>query len=283
MTETNTTTPAPTQSRFDAALADYLRERDRLDGLPVETTSSEDEDRAMEVAIAAERRLFKQPVQNVGDVRSLAEIAWRDPDSIPDVSMIGAVINGLRQLDGNAPSRTFRAENWLTHYERLGGGWTSVEGEVSLLAPVPVSEGLKAMLWELDTRGGREQVKAIIRDTKPFAAPAMDNPARLQWDHMRRRFEVEAARMEQNEATPYRGTIDDPECEKAEDLTAQIVEAYDSVAEELLRFPAPDAEALAFKLELMASNHFGAFNNRHAPEFAQALAADAARLLKEAA
>lgn len=191
-----TTTTAPTQSRFDAALAEYLRERDRLEAMPVETTSREDEGRAMEAMAAAEDRLFRHAPQTVSDVRALAEITWRDPDSIPDASMIGAVINGLRQLDGNAPSRTFAPESWLRNYERLGGGWTNVEGEVSLLAPVPSHDGLQAMLWELDTRGGREQVKVAIRS---LPDGALTIPAAVCWQSLCRAYDEAAEAVKAHE------------------------------------------------------------------------------------
>ena len=43
------------QSAFDRALAEYLRAREALDAMPVDTTSSEDEQLAMDAMAAAER------------------------------------------------------------------------------------------------------------------------------------------------------------------------------------------------------------------------------------
>lgn len=266
------------QSAFDRALAEYLRAREALDATPVDTTSSEDELLAMDAIAAAERRLFQQTPKDLADVRALAEIAFTDPDSIPGMDLIGAVLNGIRQFD-HEPSRIFNPGRWIEQFKRSGGGWVVTDDQVALLSPVPQTDAIESLLWELRTRGGEEQVKLIIRETEPVASPTRISTTRAQWEHIQRRYEVETARMAENEGNPYQGTVDDPECEKAEALTAQIVEAYDAVAEELLRFPAPDAGALRFKLALMACDHFGAFNSRHSREFAQVIAADAARLL----
>lgn len=269
------------QSAFDRTLAEYLHARDTLNAMPIDTTSGEDEQLAMDAVTAAERRLFKQKPQNIGDVRALAEILWADPDSIPCQEMIGTVLKGLCQFDC-APSRVFDAARWVERYREWGGGWVVNDGDVQLLMPVPAGDVLEALMWELQTRGGEGQVKGIIRNRDPITAPASEAAARIRWQHVLRRYQVEAASMAENEGTPYTGTIDDPECEKAEALTAQIVDAYDAVAEELMRFPAPDVEALRFKLRLMACDHFGAFNHRHAPEMAKIIAADADRLIPEA-
>ncbi len=266
------------QSGFDRSLAEYLRARDALDAKPVETTSCEDEQLAMDAVAAAENRLFKQTPRSLADVRALAEIAFTDPDSIPGMDLIGAVMNGIRQFD-HEPSRIFNPGRWIEQFKRSGGGWVVTDDQVALLSPFPQTDAIDCLLWELRTRGGEEQVKSIIRETELVAAPALATASRLHWEHIQRRYEVEAARMAENEGNPYQGTVDDPECERAEALTAQIVEAYDAVAEELMRFPAPDVEALQFKLALMACDHFGAFNSRQSHEFAQVIAADAARLL----
>ncbi len=276
-----TTAVSSRETDFDRALAEYLHARNTLDSLPAETTSGPDELVAMDAMGAAERRLFRQTPQNIADVRALAEITFNDPDSVPGWDLIGAVLNGLRLFD-YAPSRVFQPDRWIESYRRFGGGWVANEQGVQLLMPVPAGDALDGLMWELRTRGGEEQVKAIIAAGEPVTSPAVKAIERARWEHVVRRFEIEAARMAANEEEPYRGTIDDPECEKAEALTAQIVEAYDAVAEELLRFPAPDAEALRFKLRLMACDHYGAFNQRHAPDFAKIIAADADRLLMEA-
>ena len=279
MTQTNTTAPTITQSRFDEALTEYLRERDRLEAMPVETTSREDEGRAMEAMAAAERRLFNKTPQTVSDVRALAEIAWRDPDSLPDVSMIGAVINGLRQIDGNAPSRTFEPDSWLRNYERLGGGWTNVEGEVSLLAPVPTPEGLQAMLWELDTRGGREQVKAAIRSLPDGAITV---PASVRWQSLCRAYDEAAEAMKAHEAIKNPHRYDSPECEAHEAETERLAIAEGEAFDAMMLHPAPDTAALAFKLAAQSSFTKG----QHWPtadKIAARLAADAATILPKVA
>lgn len=276
----NTTTRTPQQTAFDRALAEYLLARDTLDSLPVETATREAETLAMDAMGAAEGRLFRQTPQNIADVRALAEIAFNDPDSLPGWDLIGAVLNGLRLFDYE-PSRVFSAAKWVDTYRRFGGGWVVTDEGVQLLMPVPASDTLESLMWELQTRGGEDAVKAIIVSGEPVASPAIETSDRRTWGNIKRRFEVEAARMDANEATPYQGTIDDPECAKAEALTAQIVDAYDACAEELLRFPAPDAEALRYKLVVMASDYFASINERHYGELAKIVAADAERLLAE--
>ena len=276
MEQTTTATTRP-QSRFDEALTEYLRERDRLEAMPVETTSREDEGRAMEAMAAAERRLFNKTPQTVGDVRVLAEIAWRDPDSIPDVSMIGAVINGLRQLDGNTPSRTFEPESWLRNYERLGGGWTNVEGEVSLLAPVPTHDGLQAMLWELDTRGGREQIKAAIRakDSAASVAP-------IRWGCLCRGYEKAKSAVDAHMAIGNPHPFGSHECDEQEATMEALATAQGDAYNALMLFPASDAAALAYKLSTQLAFLGGDHWNENA-EIAKQLAADAANLLPKVA
>lgn len=271
---------AAAQTAFGEALADFLSARDALDALPVETTSSEDELRAMDAMGAAERRLFDKTPQTVADIRALAEIAWSDIDAPPTADMIGKVLSGLRVIDGQ-PSRVFNAAKWVADFRRFGGGWVVTDTGVQLLQPVPAGDQLDNLMWELRTRGGEDAVKAIIQAGEPIATPASEAPDRLRWENIKRRFEVEVARMKANEATPYRGTIDDPECAKAEALTGQIVDAYDASADELLRFPAPHAEALRFKLALLAEDRFTMCQHNDAGEFAKIVAADADRLLAE--
>lgn len=277
----NTTTAAPRQTAFNRALAEYLLARDTLDALPDDTTTHEAETLAMDALCAAERRLFKQTPQNIADVRALAEVAFADPDSLPGWELIGAVLNGLRQFDPE-PSRVFNPTKWVDAYRRFGGGWVVTDEGVQLLMPVPASDTLENLMWELRTRGGEDAVKAVIEAGEHIASPAVETTDRLTWENIKRRYEAEDERMAENEATPYTGTIDDPECAKAEAKTAEIVDAYDAAAEALLRFPAPDAEALAFKLKVMAGDFFAMFHSRHGSELAKIIAADAARLLGEA-
>lgn len=277
--EKTTTTTARPQSHFDEALTEYLRERDRLEAMPVETTSREDEGRAMEAMAAAERRLFNKTPQTVSDVRALAEIAWRDPDSIPDASMIGAVINGLRQLDGNTPSRTFQPDNWLRHYERLGGGWTNVEGVVSLLAPVPMPDGLQAMLWELDTRGGREQVKAAIRS---LPNGALTVPASVRWQSLCRDYEQAKAAVDAHMAIGNPHPFGSHECDEQEATMEALATAQGDAYNALMLFPALDAAAVAYKLSTQFAFLGGDHWNENA-EIAKQLAADAATILPKVA
>lgn len=100
-----------------------------------------------------------------------------------------------------------------------------------------------------------------------------------EWNTVRATYDAEDRRMQQNEATPYRGTIDDPECAIAEAKTAEIVGAYDKAADALLRFPAPNKEALRFKLAVLATSHFATMQHNDAADYAKQVRADADALL----
>ncbi|KZY55398.1 hypothetical protein A3736_01865 [Erythrobacter sp. HI0063] len=277
MTNT-TTTPASTQSAFDRAIADYGHARAALDALPVETTSSEVEQIAMDAVYTAERRLLRQSPQNVSDVRAMAEIVWADPDSIPCEDSIAAVLNGLRKLDGK-PSRTFSATAWLVQFERLGGGWTDVEGEVSLLTPVPTNDGLKSLLWQLDTTGGREQVKAAIR-SKSDAVSAVVAPT--DWDTLCRNYERAKSAVDAHHAIGNPHPFGSAECNLQEATMETLATAQGDAFTALMLFPAPNAAALAYKLATQLT-FLGGDQWHESSAIAKQLAADAASLLPKVA
>lgn len=274
--EPTTTTTTAKQSAFDSALDDYNRARQALDAIPIATTTSDAETVAMDALDAAERRLLNQKPQNLSDVRAMAEIVWADPDGIPCEDRIAAVLNGLRKLDGQ-PSRTFSATAWLEQFEILGGGWTNIDGEVSLLAPVPVHDGLKAMLWQLDTTGSREQVKAAIRHKDSAASVAP-----IRWEAVRRAYDEAAKAMKAHEAIENPHRYDSTECKAHEAKTDRLATAEGEAFDAMMLHPAPDASALSFKL----TAHSAFTKGMHWPtadKIAKQLAADAANLLPKVA
>lgn len=161
MTNDNGSITAP-QSRFQQALAAYNAAFTAMTSAPRDGDEKADNARYA-VMIEAERNLFAIQPNTINDVRALAEITFRDPDSIPGWDLIGAVLNGLRHLDGNATSPTFDPAAWLDLYEQCGGGWINRGDELTLCAPIPQSEGVQSLLFELETRDGTKQVLDLIR------------------------------------------------------------------------------------------------------------------------
>lgn len=272
MTDSITSTTNREPSAFDAALADYMKTRAVLNELPAHIGGDE-ERRLMDAQGVAEDRLFRQPPKSIADIRALAEIAWQDPASLPTSDMIATVLKGLRSLDGNAPSRTFDAKWWLYSFERFGGGYVVRGDEVLIVTPIPQSEALIGLLWELETRGGREQVKAAIREREAAKA----NPK--GWRELRERVEAEDARLRANDQTSQVAAFGTPECEAAEARTAQIVESYDAAVDAIMRFPAPNPEALRYKLAILATERFTIGHDDNAADFARQVKADADALL----
>lgn len=276
MTEGLTTTPTREQSGFDRALADFLAARAALDALPVATTSCEDEQIAMDAMCAAEQRLFRQTPQSLADVRALAEILWTDPDSIPGQDMIGAVLIGLRQIDGQ-PSRVFNPAKWVADYRSFGGGWVVSEDRVTLMQPVPASDTLTSLMWELHTRGGEEEVKAIIAAGEAVQAPGI---AVNEWEALCRRYEDAKAAVDAHKE-PEGTVCGSPENIAHEAETERLANAQADAFDAVMLTPAPHAPALAYKLAINSSFGAGELWHRGA-EIAEQLAADAARLLTEA-
>lgn len=275
MTHDTTTTTRP-QTAFDRALADFLSARDALDALPVDTTSGEVEMRAADAMGAAERRLFNTTPQTIADVRALAEICWCDSDSLPTADMIGKVLSGLRQIDGQ-PSRVFNPAKWVADYRRFGGGWVVTDDRVTLMQPVPCDDTLTNLMWELHTRGGEQQVKAIIAAGEAVQAPGI---AVNEWEALCRRYE-EAKTAIDAHREPEGTVFGSPEQQAHEAETERLADAQSDAFDAVMLTPAPHAPALAYKLAINSS--FGGGEAWHkGAEIAEQLAADAARLLTEA-
>lgn len=272
----DTTTTTRQQTAFDRALANFLGARDALDALPVETTDGEVELRAMDAMGAAERRLFETTPETIGDVRALAEICWSDTDGIPTTYLIGKVLSGLRQIDGQQ-SRVFNPAKWVADYRRFGGGWVVTEDRVTLMQPVPSDDTLTNLMWELHTRGGEEQVKAIIAAGEAVQAPGI---AVNEWKALCRRYEDAKAAI--NAHKEPEGTVcGSPDNIAHEAETERMANAQADAFDAVMLTPAPHAPALAYKLAINSS--FGAGELWHkGAEIAEQLAADAARLLTEA-
>lgn len=159
------TTIAPnahaSDSKFAIALATWRRRRDHQEAMPL-NGCQEAEDDAWAATAYAEDVLVRTPAQTLSDLRAKAEIIWCDAGSVPSDEYVAAFFADLCNLTGNEQSRTFDAAGWLSWFERIGGGWVEREGDIILMAPD--QDQLKDAFWMLNTRGGREAVKAVIRE-----------------------------------------------------------------------------------------------------------------------
>ena len=270
--ENHTTTTTTEQSAFTRALDEWLSNRRALDALPV--TDTEVETRFMDALSAAERRLFKATPKTIADVRALAEIAWQDADSLPPRELVASILMNLRRLDNDAPSRTFNPEAWLSWFERSGGGWVEREGEIILLVPSTGNNVADAM-WQLETLGGLEQVRELIRQRHvPQTAPVQT------WGTLKSAYETASARLDEHCAIRSPEVGDDA-IDNYETKTGVLADARADALTDLILFPAPNCKALAFKLRAYDAVIGGDSWTRGSELVAQ-LAADAAWLAGEA-
>lgn len=270
----DTITPVRAQSRFDEVLADYNQHREWLDNLPVQS-DADIETRFMDALGAAEQRLLRTPVGNVSDLRAMAEIIWQDRDGLPSSKMLSAFFDNLRRLDGNAPSRTFNPAPWLDWFERHGGGWIERDGEIVLLVPHGERDLITDAMWQLETRGALEQVKALIREQ---GTETDDNkPA---WGALLSLYQTAKARLDEHCAQPS-PEFDDAECDAYEAKTDKLATEHADLFVELMLAPAPDAAGLAYKMAAYANVVGGDAWDRGAEMVAQ-LAQDARNLAGEA-
>ncbi len=268
---------AHAQSGFDRALGDYLRARDSLNAMPVETTSAEDETIAMDAMDAAQARVFKAEPESLADVRALAELTWQEPASQPSEELIEAVLAGIRKF-APGESRTFNAKTWLHYFTVHGGSWVNVDGEVKLLSPVPSGETLNGLLWELRTRGGEAQVKAVIMESGcAVSAEPSTVSGGSEWERLRADYEAAAVSM-QNHIQPRGHAFGSAENDAYEAETERLANIQADAFDQMMLHPAPDPSALAYKLTTQSAFLQG--DNWHkGAEIAAQLAADGKRLL----
>ncbi|MEP2736728.1 MAG: hypothetical protein ABJP34_10570 [Erythrobacter sp.] len=256
----------PTKTAFQVALDTWIARRDALNLCNDDARSDELGD----LLFAAERALLKQPVNNISDLRSLSEVIWQDPHSYPSDALIAVFFKALRGLDNNAESATFNAANWLSHFERFGGGWVETDGAVKLVHPVEQSDAMDDLIWELETRDGLKAVKAaILAKAKQLEEPVCD------WAKLLSAFQTaDLALAAHGDETPH--PAGSPENEAREAKTDALVDASTDALVTLMRFPSPDGTAYRTKAKLYADHHCHDWNEAH--EFAQILASEAERL-----
>jgi hypothetical protein len=270
----DTITPVREQSRFDEVLGDYSRQRAALDSLPIETTGHS-ETRAWDALQGAEARLMKAPANNISDLRAMAEVIWQDGDSVPGDELLSTFFDNLRRLDGQAPSRTFSPAAWLAWFENSGGGWIEREEEIVLLVPHDPCNVISHAMWALETRGGLEQVKALIRERK-----SGQQESGQTWGSLLSRYQTAKARLDEHCALPS-PEFDDAGLDAYEAKTEKRANAHADLFVELILAPAPDAAGLAFKMQVYADVVGGDAWDRGAEMVAQ-LAEDARNLAGEA-
>lgn len=102
-----------------------------------------------------------------------------------------------------------------------------------------------------------------------------------EWSKLVAAYETAKAHYDANNAAPCDAAFGTPECEAAETLTNKIVNAFDAAADKLLRHPAPDQHALAYKLALLATEPFAGMHRHESAAYAVQIAADSRALLAE--
>lgn len=252
---------------FAAALAAWKQQRDRLNSLP-SGTSNEVETHELDLLTEAESRLLATPVSNVSHLRALAEVIWQDADSIPTSHMLARFFAALRKLDGEKRSLILSAEDELAAFKERGGGWIERGGEVVFLHSNP--DILELFNWLLDTRGETERAKAIVRES------VNQRDKQTTWGQILSDYQTHTARLDEYQSVRRGFEAGTAENKAHEAKIDELSDAAFEAALTLLRTPAPDAKAYAFKMQ--AYYDAEAYQWTKSEEIADALAKDAQRL-----
>lgn len=256
--------PRTTRSDFADAVADYRQRRSDLG-----TTT--DENAAMDLLTAAERRVLSFVASNVSELRAMAEIIWDDEDSLPPSDMVAKFFASLRNLDKANASPTFDATRWLADYEARGGGWIEREGETLFISAD--TDGLRNAMWELETRDGADQVKQLIAKRNTRSEPST-------WEAALKTFREAKAALDAHQfgkhdaATRQFGTSEHQAYERQ--LNA-LSDAHHDAALAVFSTPAPDLVAYRIKVALQVEEQ--AYQWEANAKIAEALAKDAATLI----
>jgi len=250
--------PLPMRGEFALAIDDYRNRRAAV-------ATANDEQAAIDLLVAAERRALSFQASSIGELRAIAEIIWSDEDSLPSSEMVTAFFASLCNLDKN-PSPTFDPVRWLTNYEASGGGWIERDDEIHFL-PADTDASRLAM-WELKTRNGAEQVKAIIRNrTAPDTS----------WGQLVSHYETAKARLDEYQSVKRNLEMGTPENDAHEAKIDELADAHFDAALALLSSPAPDAKAYAYKMQAYYDAEAFQWTRNH--EVTEGLVSDAKRLM----
>ena len=249
--------PLAMRGEFALAIDDYRNRRAAV-------ATANDEQAAIDLLVAAERRALSFQASSISELRAIAEIIWSDEDSLPSSEMVTAFFASLCNLDKN-PSPTFDPVRWLTDYEAGGGGWIERDDEIHFLSAD--TDASRLAMWELKTRNGAEQVKAIIRNR---TAPDTN------WGQLVSNYETAKARLDEYQSVERNLAMGTPENAAHEAKIDELADAHFDAALALLSSPAPDAKAYAYKMQAYHDAEAFQWSRNH--EVTKDLVDDAKRL-----
>ncbi|WP_298190977.1 hypothetical protein [Novosphingobium sp.] len=146
-------------TRFEQAVQRYHYALNKLRTEPDD--SDEANDLLADALCHAERGVMREPVANIEELRTKADIVFDALDSIPSDASVRSLFADLIRLTGGGPSRLFDPAYWLQRFERLGGGWVVRDDKVFLFWTHD-KDMMSDWLVELEVRGGRPAVEALI-------------------------------------------------------------------------------------------------------------------------
>lgn len=260
-----TVTKEPT--RFQKALAVWLARRNELNEAPLDIDQRR-EDELTDLLFAAEEKVLSESPSSFSELRALTELIFQDPGSMPSPHLLSALFAALRKLDGNGPSPTFNAKDWLRYFERANGGWIERDGEIVLVHPAKPSDLMQELLWVLETRDGLAAVRDEIRSRS-------GRPSHSEWPTLLSRYLAAEARMNVHEAVIDSSAFGSPENIAHEELTAKLADEHSAALEALFAYPSPSVEAFRAKVRLYHTQQL--YDWTDAGTFARVLAEEAER------
>lgn len=260
-------TAAKEPSRFQKALAVWIARRNELNDAPLDI-GQQREDELTDLLYAAEEKVLSESPTTLSELRALAEMIFQDRGSMPSPHLLSALFAGIRKLDGNGPSPTLNAKDWLRYFERENGGWVERDGEIVLIHPAKPSDLMSDLLWVLETRNGFSAVKAEI-------VARSETPAQDGWPTLFARYMAAEARLNVHEAMIDCSVCGSPENIAHEELTAKLADDHTEALEALFTYPSPDIDAFRTKIRLYHTQQL--FDWTDAGIFARVLAEEAER------
>ena len=216
-------------------------------------SSADTTDKAFDAFIEARKALIATPApdwQGVHDKAAvIAQVAF-EGDSIGYGEM-KALLDDIAKLRGVA---SFNPADWLYRWTEYRGGYIVHGGKVNLVTPADhYCPHRCALIGELDIAKGREALNAYILAEQPAD----------QWQAL-------CDALADNVAKLASKGLKEGEVDNLADEQTKAIQA-------LMLYPAPDAAALAYKLEQFAAHDCGEYNDHIRNPMLATLIADARR------
>lgn len=260
--------PKQVCGKFANALSEWKRLRLAVNAADYTTSNGEQD--GFDLLVKAEARLLDSPVQNVHELRALAEVIFQDPDSIPGADTLAKLFSAILSLDKGNDSPTFDAAGELAQFEKAGLGWVERDGAITFMDNN--GDRLDLFKWLLETRGATEQVKQAIADRTD------DRETQSAWAANLSAYQTAKARLDEHQfRTGERPAFGTQESKDDEDKLTDLSNAHYAATVMLLTTPAPTVAAYRQKVELHANEQAYLWNDNQ--QIAEALATDAKSLL----